>query len=256
MLVVWDLKCSCWQFSLIAGHCGALQVLFRAPTLWAWRLRVLPYVGPWWCQQQMCWTVQLKPWILCRGRGFVHGLLAWVESFSASGCANLVCLPIIISTCVFVCQLSDHVYICQFLQYTCILILVWISMENIPDCNGSHLVMLLPCLSSHSTPSSHTGGIWNLLAAESHQAIKPSKAHKRTRGRTSNNAGPTSCQQTQRILNLNKPHCSFFILAVSLYVSPNYSSLSLFLTNTTWEWVKAEFYVFTPTWNRGWFKGG
>lgn len=76
-------------------------------------------------------------------------------------------------------------------------------------------------------PSSHTGGIWNLLAAESHRAIKPSKAHKRTRGRTSNNVGPTSCQQTQCILNLNKPHCSFFILSVSLYVSLNYSSLSL-----------------------------
>lgn len=76
-------------------------------------------------------------------------------------------------------------------------------------------------------PGSHTGGIWNLLAAESHRAIKPSKAHKRTRGRTSNNVGPTSCQQTQCILNLNKPHCSFFILSVSLCVSLNYSSLSL-----------------------------
>lgn len=75
-------------------------------------------------------------------------------------------------------------------------------------------------------PGSHTGGIWNLLAAESHRAIKPSKAHKRTRGRTSNNVGPTSCQQTQCILNLNKPHCSFFILSVSLYVSLNYCSPS------------------------------
>lgn len=74
---------------------------------------------------------------------------------------------------------------------------------------------------------SHTGGIWNLLAAESHRAIKPSKAHKQTRGRALNNVGPTSCQQTQRILNLNKPHCSFFILAVSRCVSLNYSPLSL-----------------------------
>lgn len=65
-------------------------------------------------------------------------------------------------------------------------------------------------------PGSHTDGIWNLLAAESHRAIKPSKAHKHTRGRTSNNVGPTSCQQTQCILNLNKPHCSFFILSVCL----------------------------------------
>lgn len=81
-------------------------------------------------------------------------------------------------------------------------------------------------------PSSHTGGIWNLLAAESHRAIKPSKAHKRTRGRTSNNVGPTSCQQTQCIVNLNKTHCSFFILSVSLYVSLNFSTLSLSHTHT------------------------
>lgn len=65
-------------------------------------------------------------------------------------------------------------------------------------------------------PGSHTGSIWNLLAPESHRAIKPSKAHKRTRGRTSNNVGPTSCQQTQCIVNLNKPCCSFFILAFSV----------------------------------------
>lgn len=84
-------------------------------------------------------------------------------------------------------------------------------------------------------PSSHTGGIWNLLAAESHRAINPSKAHKRTRGRTSNNVGPTSCQQTQCIVNLNKTHCSFFILSVSLYVSLNFSTLSLSHTHTTWE---------------------
>lgn len=107
-------------------------------------------------------------------------------------------------------------------------------------------------------PSSHTGGIWNLLAAESHRAIKPSKAHKRTRGRTSNNVGPTSCQQTQCILNLNKPQCSFFILLVSPYVSRNYSPLSLSfalpLTNTTWEWVEEEFYIFTPKWNWYWCK--
>lgn len=82
-------------------------------------------------------------------------------------------------------------------------------------------------LSPLSSTGSHTGGIWNPLAAESHRAIKPSKSHKRTRGRTSNNVGPTSCQQTQYILNLNKPHCSFFILPVSLYASLNYSSLSL-----------------------------
>ncbi len=105
-------------------------------------------------------------------------------------------------------------------------------------------------------PGSHTGGIWNLLAAESHRAIKPSKAHKRTRGRTSNNVGPTGCQQTQCILNLNKPQCSFFILSVSVNVSLNYSSLSLPpLTNTTWEWVEGEFYIFTPTWNWYWCWG-
>lgn len=110
---------------------------------------------------------------------------------------------------------------------------------------------LLPLL-----PGSHTGGIWNLLAAESHRAIKPSKAHKRTRGRTSNNVGPTSCQQTQCILNLNKPHCSFFILPVSLYVSLNSFFFSLSLTNTTWEWSRREnFYIFTPKWNWYWCWG-
>lgn len=73
-------------------------------------------------------------------------------------------------------------------------------------------------------PGSHTGGIWNLLAAESHRAIKPSKAHKHTRARTSNNVGPTGCQQTQCILNLKEPQWSFFILSVSLYETLNYSS--------------------------------
>lgn len=64
--------------------------------------------------------------------------------------------------------------------------------------------------------SSHPGGIWNLLAVESHQAIKPSQAHKCMRARTSNNVGPARCQQTQRILNLNKLHRSFFTLSVCL----------------------------------------
>lgn len=30
--------------------------------------------------------------------------------------------------------------------HRCMLLLFWASMENIPDCNGSHLVMLTPCL--------------------------------------------------------------------------------------------------------------
>lgn len=104
-------------------------------------------------------------------------------------------------------------------------------------------------------PSSHTGGIWNLLAAESHRAIKPSKAHKHTRGRTSNNVGPTSCQQTQYILNLSKPHCSFFILSVSPYASLNYSSHSLaHKHHLGMNWGKI-FYIFTPTWNWWWCGG-
>lgn len=115
-----------------------------------------------------------------------------------------------------------------------------------PDCNGSHLVMLPPCLLSNSIPNSHTGGIWNLLAAESHRAIKPSKAHKRARGRTSNNVGPTGCQQTQHILNLNKPHCSFFLSSLSICVSLQTIPFVFWLPNPTWEWLKAEFKHFYP----------
>lgn len=76
VLVVWDLKWSCWQFSLTVGHCGAGRFCSE-PHCWAWRLRVLPYVGPHWCQQQMCWTMRLKPWTPCLGRGSVDRLLAW-----------------------------------------------------------------------------------------------------------------------------------------------------------------------------------
>lgn len=97
-------------------------------------------------------------------------------------------------------------------------------------------------------PGSHTGGIWNLLAAESHRAIKPSKAHKQTRGRALNNVGPTSCQQTQRILNLYKPHCSFFILAVSRCLSKLFPSFSLLQTPPGNS-------VFTPKWKWCRFQG-
>lgn len=69
-LVVWDLKCSCWQFSHTVGHCGAGRFCSE-PQRPAWRLRVLPYVGPLRCQQQMCWTTRLKPWTPCLGRGCV-----------------------------------------------------------------------------------------------------------------------------------------------------------------------------------------
>lgn len=105
MLVVWDLKCSCWQFSLILGHCGAGR-FFLEPQRWAWRLRVLPYVGPRWCQQQMCWTVRLKPWTPCLGRGFVHRLLPLVKygvhknDCTSTLCVstNTLCLPVCLSS--------------------------------------------------------------------------------------------------------------------------------------------------------------
>lgn len=83
VLVVWDLKWSCWQFSLTLGHCGAGKFCSE-PQRWAWRLRVLPYVGPHWCQQQMCWTTRLKPWTPCLGRGRVHGLLAGVNKYTVN----------------------------------------------------------------------------------------------------------------------------------------------------------------------------
>lgn len=83
VLVVWDLKWSCWQFSLTVGHCGAGKFCSE-PQRWAWRLRVLPYVGPLWCQQQMCWTTRLKPWTPCLGRGCVHGLLAGVKKYAVN----------------------------------------------------------------------------------------------------------------------------------------------------------------------------
>lgn len=77
MLAVWDLKWSCWQFSLTIGHSGVGKFCSE-PQHWAWRLWVLPYAEPHWCQQQMCWTTRLKPWTPCLGRGCVHWLLAGV----------------------------------------------------------------------------------------------------------------------------------------------------------------------------------
>lgn len=92
---------------------------------------------------------------------------------------SMMSLPVSLSVgyqkCIFHPSVSaTHAHRCR--------IILSESMENIPDCNGSHLVILTPCLPSLALlPSSHTGGIWNLLAAESHRAIKPSKAHKHTR---------------------------------------------------------------------------
>lgn len=83
VLVVWDLKWSCWQFSFTVGHCGAGRFCSE-PQSWAWRLRVLPYVGPHRCQQQMCWTTRLRPWTPCLGRGCVHGLLAGVKKYAVN----------------------------------------------------------------------------------------------------------------------------------------------------------------------------
>lgn len=92
-------------------------------------------------------------------------------------------------------------------------------------------------------PSSHTGGIWNLLAAESHRAIKPSKAHKHTRverqtmlarqAANRHNASWTWTNPSDRFL-------SCLSLCLSLW------TISLFFTNTTWEWVKGEFLHFYP----------
>lgn len=107
VLVVWDLKWSCWQFSLRAGHCGAGRFCSE-PWRWAWRLRVLPYVGSHWCQQQMCWTMRLKPWTPCLGRGCVHGLLARVEKYAVNKkrlfikVFKCLCVSTTLSTCLSV----------------------------------------------------------------------------------------------------------------------------------------------------------
>lgn len=75
VLAVWDLKWSCWQFSLTVGRSGAGEFCSE-PQRWAWSLRVLPYVEAHCCQQQMCWTTRLKPGTSCLGRGCAHWLLA------------------------------------------------------------------------------------------------------------------------------------------------------------------------------------
>lgn len=119
MLVVWDLKWSCWQFSFTVGHCGAGRFCSE-PQSWAWRLRVLPYVGPHRCQQQMCWTTRLRPWTPCLGRGCVHGLLAGVKKYAVNkkkttkSCVlkyECLCVSTILSTCLFVCPMSDWEHI-------------------------------------------------------------------------------------------------------------------------------------------------
>lgn len=192
MLVVWDLKWSCWQFSFTVGHCGAGRFCSE-PQSWAWRLRVLPYVGPYRCQQQMCWTTRLRPWTPCLGRGCVHGLLAGVKKYAVNKKKNnkklrikvwvYMCVhnSVYLSVCLSKVRLRTHfIPVSPAHAHTCILILVWISMENIPDCNGSHLVMLLPCLPSHSTPRfphrRHLEPIGGRVTP-SHKALKGSQTH-------------------------------------------------------------------------------
>lgn len=121
------------------------------------------------------------------------------------------------------------------------------SMENIPDCNGSHLVIVTPHLPSLSLlPSSHTGGIWNLLAAESHRAIKPSKAHKHTRverqtmlarqAANRHNASWTWTNPSDRFLSYPSLRPALWTIPLSFSQTPPGSES------------RENFYIFTPTW--------
>lgn len=86
-----------------------------------------------------------------------------------------------LSVCLSSVRLRTY-FITLFLQHThtCKLRLVWISMENIPDCNGSHLVILTPCLPSLSTPRfphrRHLEPIGGRVTP-SHKALKGSQTH-------------------------------------------------------------------------------
>lgn len=132
------------------------------------------------------------------------------------------------------CEIENtfHPWVSPTHAHPCILVLAQYPWRTSQIAMGHTWLCFFPVFPLTLLPDSHTGGIWNLLASESHRAIKPSKAHKRTRGRTSNNVGPTSCQQTQCILNLKKPYCSFFILSVSVCFSELFLSLFFSLSQT------------------------
>lgn len=239
MLVVWDLKWSCWQFSLIVGHSWAGEFLVRAPTLGSkaqsaaiCRSSPLPTEN---MLNKATRTVNSVPWQRVRAADTCRG--------NEESEIFFTCLP--------VCRVSDWTYISSLcLCNTCTQM-----QTHIIRIHGEHprLQWVTPGytnspspLSLSLLPSSHTSGIWNLLAAESHRAIKPSKAHKHTRverqtmlarqAANRHNASWTWTNPSDRFLSCPSLRPSLWTIPLSFSQTPPGSES------------RENFYIFTPTW--------
>lgn len=159
------------------------QVLFGAPTL---GLKAL--------SAAICWTSLVPAANVLNNATQTMNSVPWQRVCTLATCRSSTqwtkrdfvlkcfCVSTVfhLSVCLSSVRLRTYFYpsVSATLAHQCIL--VWISMENIPDCNGSHLVMLTPCLPFRSTPwfphRRHLEPIGNRVTP-SHKALIGSQTH-------------------------------------------------------------------------------